>query len=154
MSVRILLSWTCYWLGDLACRINDGLCRGYIPGGFQAYQWLMARADDLQAGDPRGPWRDAVQGCNDPNCRQTMQSPERAGMIERVARAMCVADGFNPDQLVYGGWTWEAAHLPRGPMGSVLLPAEASCSPAWHVYVRLAGVALDASYLPGHGGSP
>ena len=67
MTLRILLSWTCYWLGDLVCRVNDGLCRGCIPGGFQAYQWLMARADDLQGGDPRGPWRDAVQGNNDPN---------------------------------------------------------------------------------------
>jgi hypothetical protein len=43
---RIALSWTCYWLGDLAYRLDWG----------ETYQRLMNWAFKLQGSDPRGPW--------------------------------------------------------------------------------------------------
>lgn len=53
--IRVGLSWTLYWTGDLVSRVMD-----YWPWErchpYRLYSWLMGVACDLQGDDPRGPW--------------------------------------------------------------------------------------------------
>lgn len=53
--MKILLSWTCYWAGDLVSR--SGVDRWWW--GYQTYHRLMCWSDDLQRGNLSGPWRGA-----------------------------------------------------------------------------------------------
>lgn len=50
---KIILSWLCYWLGDLVSQPMrwDGFA--FLN---PAYQRLMCWSDTLQGDDPRGPW--------------------------------------------------------------------------------------------------
>ena len=55
---RVVLSWICYWMGDLAsraCHRWDASSRVFYP----VYHRLMCWSDDLQGDDPRGPWQPA-----------------------------------------------------------------------------------------------
>lgn len=53
--ICVALSWICYGLGDLVSRVM-----GYWPGErghpYPIYNRLMQRSEQLQDGDPRGPW--------------------------------------------------------------------------------------------------
>jgi len=57
-SMRSLLAWTFYSLGDLVSRWNDHDKR-FTAVGFNLYQWLMRVSDDIQGETDKGPWRPA-----------------------------------------------------------------------------------------------
>lgn len=54
---KISLSWICYWLGDLSCKIDRllGDFGEYIPF-YLLYFKFMNWARELQGDDVRGPW--------------------------------------------------------------------------------------------------
>ena len=58
MRARIgwLLSWSCYWAGDVVCRLGHRLPDWAAPAWYPAYQRLMGWSSDLQDACGRGPW--------------------------------------------------------------------------------------------------
>jgi hypothetical protein len=55
MTLRIILSWTLYWAGDLWWRATEWLCH-WFEWPYHVYSRLMVAAHDLQGEDTRGPW--------------------------------------------------------------------------------------------------
>lgn len=62
-------------------------------------------------------------------------------MLERVARALCVADGFDPDE------DWR--QVPGGPFAEVAIPDEER--PRWTRYRNAARAAITALMEPDEG---
>lgn len=57
--MRLILSWMCYWIGDLVSRTIEPMFGWHYEWPYRFYSWWMVTAHDLQGGDPRGPWSDA-----------------------------------------------------------------------------------------------
>ena len=53
--MKLLFSWTCYWIGDAISRTIEPVF-GRFGWPYRIYNWLMIRSVDLQGDDPRGPW--------------------------------------------------------------------------------------------------
>jgi hypothetical protein len=56
--MKILFSWTCYWIGDAISRTVEPLFGRWFSC-YRIYNWLMVRSSELQGNDPRGPWLDS-----------------------------------------------------------------------------------------------
>jgi hypothetical protein len=55
--LRIGLSWTLYWIGDVVSRaIVHHTLGHYFEWPYRFYNMLMVWACELQGDDPRGPW--------------------------------------------------------------------------------------------------
>ena len=63
-------------------------------------------------------------------------------MTERVARAICKARGFDPDQMIY-----MTKETPFG-AGGFKMVEHAPTVPSWTVYVHDAQAAIDAICIP------
>ena len=61
--------------------------------------------------------------------------------LERVARAMCIADHNDPDRKVA---RYIQEHLNGMAQHKQYLPVEQHCVPAWHLYAHLVPAAIEA----------
>ena len=61
--------------------------------------------------------------------------------LERVARAMCIADHNDPDRKVA---RYIQEHLNGMAQHKTDLPVEQHCVPAWHLYTHLVPAAIEA----------
>ena len=61
--------------------------------------------------------------------------------LERVARAMCIADHNDPDRKVA---RYIQEHLNGMAQHKQYLPVEQHCVPAWHLYTHLVPAAIEA----------
>lgn len=55
MHPRVAAAWVIFWIGHFIHVVTDNICRGYIPGGYRLYAFLMLLSDDAQGKHP-GPW--------------------------------------------------------------------------------------------------
>jgi hypothetical protein len=56
MTLRIILSWGCYWTGDAVSRTVEPIFGRWFEWPYVIYSRLMLWSDSLQGDDPRGPW--------------------------------------------------------------------------------------------------
>ena len=55
-SMKTLLSWTCYWIGDAISRTIEPLFGRWFVWPYRIYNWFVLRSVDLQEDNSRGPW--------------------------------------------------------------------------------------------------
>lgn len=55
--MRWPVAWLLYWAGDAVSRWNDHDMR-FTELGFNLYQWLMRKSDEVQGATAYGPWKD------------------------------------------------------------------------------------------------
>ena len=60
-------------------------------------------------------------------------------LIERIARAMCKADGNDPELMCYQTQDYHLCGVARS---AKVRMDESCCSPAWHLYYRMAEAAI------------
>ena len=57
MTMKLLLSWICYQIGDAINRTIEPVFGRWFSS-YRLYNWFMLRSVDLQGDDLRGPWSD------------------------------------------------------------------------------------------------